>query len=126
MVSSDFGKLDARRHLTSGLSCAIAGAANGAAAKPTPAVAMKFRRFIFGLSPPVRIERGFRKPPRSSAAALLPSNETRTWDATPLLRRCVLLVSGVAALGQAVDLGQQQAGQGALEDRRRNERHQAG
>src|SRR6187551_2431710 len=47
MVSSDFGKLDAKRHFTSGIDCAIAGAARvvlAATAPPTPAVRRNLRR----------------------------------------------------------------------------------
>jgi hypothetical protein len=36
-VSSDFGKLEVRRHLISGMDCAIAGAATADAARPRPA-----------------------------------------------------------------------------------------
>ena len=46
MVSSDFGKLDVSRHLTSGLDCAIAGFAIAAAASPAPAAPRNCRRFI--------------------------------------------------------------------------------
>src|SRR3981081_3703621 len=46
MVSSDFGKLDVQRHLSSGIDCAIAGFATAAAATPTPAARRNSRRFI--------------------------------------------------------------------------------
>src|SRR6185369_7467352 len=49
-VSSDFGKLEVRRHLTSGVPCARAGAASAAvpvAAALTPAVLRNFRRCIW-------------------------------------------------------------------------------
>ena len=49
-VSSDLGKLDVRRHFTSGMLCAMAGAATVDAAAtpaaPTPAVLMNFLRCI--------------------------------------------------------------------------------
>src|SRR5665647_597837 len=47
MVSSDFGKLDVRRHFSSGLDCAIAGLAIAVAARPRPAAPINCRRFIF-------------------------------------------------------------------------------
>src|SRR6516225_4730851 len=46
MVSSDFGKLDVKRHLISGADCAIAGLATATVAAPTPALLRKSRRFI--------------------------------------------------------------------------------
>src|SRR6476620_2440899 len=46
MVSSDFGKLDVRRHLISGIDCAIAGEATAVAAAPTAETFKKSRRFI--------------------------------------------------------------------------------
>ncbi len=48
MVSRLLGKLDVRRHLTSGALCAMAGAAIvvAAAAAPRPAVAMNVRLFM--------------------------------------------------------------------------------
>src|SRR5689334_2758355 len=46
MVSSDFGKLEVRRHLSSGADWAMAGAATALAARPTPAVLRKSRRFM--------------------------------------------------------------------------------
>jgi len=49
-VSSDLGKLDVRRHFTSGMLWAIAGAATvdtaATPAAPTPAVLINFLRFI--------------------------------------------------------------------------------
>src|SRR6185295_16852997 len=43
-VSSDLGQLAVRRHFTSGMDCAIAGAATAVAARPpAPAVLMNFR-----------------------------------------------------------------------------------
>jgi hypothetical protein len=36
-VSSDFGNAEVRRHFTSGMDCAIAGAATALAAAPMPA-----------------------------------------------------------------------------------------
>src|SRR5262249_2505688 len=46
-VSSDLGKLEVRRHFSSGIDCAIAGAAIAAeAASPVPAVLMNSRRFM--------------------------------------------------------------------------------
>src|SRR3954447_19256258 len=48
MVSSDFGKLDVRRHLISGEDCAIAGETTAAvAAAPAADTFRKSRRFIF-------------------------------------------------------------------------------
>jgi len=45
--SSDFGQLVVRRHLSSGIDCAIAGAATVAApATPRPVTLMKSLRFI--------------------------------------------------------------------------------
>src|SRR3977135_3170329 len=63
MVSSDFGKLDVQRHLSSGIDCAIAGLATAAAAMPTPAASRNSRRFIGYLplaaaSAPTRTESG--------------------------------------------------------------------
>ena len=50
-VSSDFGQLVVMRHLTSGIDCAMAGAATAVeAASPTPADFRNSRRFI-GVSP---------------------------------------------------------------------------
>src|SRR6185312_8683852 len=46
MVSSDFGKLDVRRHLISGDDCAIAGEATAVAAAPAAETFKKSRRFI--------------------------------------------------------------------------------
>jgi hypothetical protein len=46
MVSSDFGKLDVRRHLISGEDCAIAGEATAVAAAPAAETFKKSRRFI--------------------------------------------------------------------------------
>src|ERR1051325_543407 len=46
MVSSDFGKLEVRRHLISGEDCAIAGAAIAVAAAPAADTFTKSRRFI--------------------------------------------------------------------------------
>src|SRR5215470_5983332 len=46
MVSSDFGKLEVRRHLISGEDWAIAGAATAVAAAPTADTFRKSRRFI--------------------------------------------------------------------------------
>jgi hypothetical protein len=37
MVSSDFGKLEVSRHLSSGIACAIAGLATAVAAAARPA-----------------------------------------------------------------------------------------
>jgi hypothetical protein len=45
-VSSDLGKLDVRRHLSSGIDCAMAGAASVLAAPPMPAVVRNFRRLM--------------------------------------------------------------------------------
>src|SRR5436190_16667993 len=46
-VSSDFGQLAARRHLSSGIDCAMAGAANVAApAAPMPVTLRKSLLFI--------------------------------------------------------------------------------
>src|ERR1700760_2422659 len=45
-VSSDFGKLDVMRHLSSGIDCAIAGEATAVAAAPTAETFKKSRRFI--------------------------------------------------------------------------------
>src|SRR3954470_15957299 len=47
-VSSDFGKLEVRRHLISGDDWAMAGAATAVAASPAPAVLMNWRRFMEG------------------------------------------------------------------------------
>src|SRR6266508_4389862 len=46
MVSSDFGKLEVRRHLISGDDCAIAGEATAVAAAPAAETFKKSRRFI--------------------------------------------------------------------------------
>jgi hypothetical protein len=46
-VSSDFGKLEVRRHFTSGEDCAIAGDATAVAAAPAADTFRKSRRFIF-------------------------------------------------------------------------------
>src|ERR1043166_1122277 len=46
MVSSDFGKLEVRRHLTSGDDCAMAGEAMAVAAAPAAETFKKSRRFI--------------------------------------------------------------------------------
>jgi hypothetical protein len=46
MVSSDFGKLDVKRHLISGEDCAIAGEATAVAAAPAAETFKKSRRFI--------------------------------------------------------------------------------
>src|SRR5256885_3462995 len=46
MVSSDFGKLDVKRHLTSGDDCAMAGEATAVAAAPAAETFKKSRRFI--------------------------------------------------------------------------------
>jgi hypothetical protein len=46
MVSSDFGKLDVKRHLISGDDCAIAGEATAVAAAPAAETFKKSRRFI--------------------------------------------------------------------------------
>src|SRR4051794_22122586 len=50
MVSSDFGKLDVRRHLISGAPCAIAGAATSVVAPATAPPLRNVRRFMMGLS----------------------------------------------------------------------------
>ena len=49
MVSSDLGKLEARRHWIFGCDCAIAGADTAPAARPTVAFFRNARRFIFSL-----------------------------------------------------------------------------
>src|SRR5437868_9534602 len=46
MVSSDFGKLEVRRHLISGDDCAMAGEATAVAAAPAAETFKKSRRFI--------------------------------------------------------------------------------
>src|SRR3954447_18920656 len=46
MVSSDFGKLDVRRHLISSDDCAMAGEATAVAAAPAAETFKKSRRFI--------------------------------------------------------------------------------
>src|SRR5271170_2590127 len=46
MVSSDFGKLEVQRHLSSGIDCAMAGLATAAAAAPMHAVLRNSRRFM--------------------------------------------------------------------------------
>src|SRR5438552_10816191 len=46
MVSSDFGKLDVRRHLISGIDCAMAGEATAVAAATAAETFKKSRRFI--------------------------------------------------------------------------------
>src|SRR5215831_15915873 len=55
MVSSDLGKLEASRHFTSGMDCAMAGAASVAlaatAAPPTPAERKNLRRCMTALLP---------------------------------------------------------------------------
>src|SRR3954468_11063007 len=59
-VSSDFGQLVGMRHFTSGIDCAMAGAATAVeAASPTPADFRNSRRFI-GVSP--WFIRGFAEP----------------------------------------------------------------
>jgi hypothetical protein len=45
-VSSDFGQLAVRRHLISGMDCAMAGAATAEPARPTPAAFRNSRRFM--------------------------------------------------------------------------------
>src|SRR5437868_5514297 len=50
-VSRLLGQLAARRHLSSGCDCAIAGAAIAAVASPTPPAVTKERRFILVLLP---------------------------------------------------------------------------
>jgi hypothetical protein len=50
MVSSDFGKLEVRRHFTSGDDCAMAGEATAVAAAPAAETFKKSRRFISSLS----------------------------------------------------------------------------
>jgi hypothetical protein len=49
MVSSDFGKLEVKRHLISGADCAIAGEATAVAAAPAAETFKKSRRFIQAL-----------------------------------------------------------------------------
>src|SRR5262249_41557783 len=77
-VSSDLGKLDVSRHLTSGMPCAMAGAAivDAAAtpAAPTPAVLTNFLRFIF-LCPP------YRTPHMASAKRRNPDTQNCLWKA---------------------------------------------
>jgi hypothetical protein len=51
-VSSDFGQLAVSRHFSSGIDCAMAGAATADAARPRPAVLMNCRRFM-AISPSV-------------------------------------------------------------------------
>src|SRR5882757_1160159 len=46
MVSSDFGKLEVSRHLSSGIPCAMAGLAIAVAAVARPAARKNSRRFI--------------------------------------------------------------------------------
>src|SRR5436309_3019457 len=46
-VSSDFGQLAVRRHLTSGMDWAMAGAASADAVTPAPAALRNSRRFIW-------------------------------------------------------------------------------
>src|SRR5215212_1270666 len=60
MVSSDFGKLDVRRHLISGDDCAIAGEATAVAAAPAAETFKKSRRFI-----QVSLRRGVSHVPRA-------------------------------------------------------------
>src|SRR5262249_38831872 len=45
-VSSDFGKLEVRRHFTSGIDCATAGMATADDATPRPAALRNSRRFM--------------------------------------------------------------------------------
>src|SRR5689334_22082014 len=61
IVSSDLGKLDARRHLISGPPCAKAGAAPAARmpAIPAPALPMNFLRSI--LTPPLLVSGTLRR-----------------------------------------------------------------
>src|SRR6187402_627217 len=49
MVSSDFGKLEARRHLISGIDCAMAGEATAATAAPAVDTFKNSRRFMWPL-----------------------------------------------------------------------------
>src|SRR4051794_26217688 len=51
MVSSDFGKLEVRRHLISGADWAIAGAATSVVAPATAPPLRNVRRFIMGSLP---------------------------------------------------------------------------
>jgi hypothetical protein len=60
MVSSDFGKLDVKRHLISGADCAIAGEATAVAAAPAAETFKKSRRFI-----QVSLRRGVSHIPRA-------------------------------------------------------------
>jgi hypothetical protein len=80
-VSSDFGKLDVMRHLTSGIDCAIAGEATAVAAAPTAETFKKSRRFIQtspydgGVSH--ILERFLRRANSMSSGALWPGALTR-------------------------------------------------
>src|SRR5262245_55991661 len=67
MVSSDFGKLEVRRHLTSGDDCAMAGEATAVAAAPAAETFKKSRRFISSLSLGRDVSRKFRRALRPAA-----------------------------------------------------------
>src|SRR5215813_2303644 len=60
MVSSDFGKLEVKRHLISGDDCAMAGEAMAVAAAPAAETFRKSRRFI-QISPWWDVSRDFRR-----------------------------------------------------------------
>src|ERR1700720_134245 len=56
MVSTDFGKLEVRRHLISGIDWATGGRATAVAAAPSPAALRNSRRFMEGV-PSVMLDR---------------------------------------------------------------------
>src|SRR5664280_2112074 len=66
MVSSDFGKLDVIRHLSSGIDCAIAGLAMSTAAAPAPSAVRNLRRFIRPLPSTVYGDWQKRPPPHGA------------------------------------------------------------
>src|SRR5262245_10730 len=70
MVSRDFGKLEVRRHLISGIDWAMAGLASAVAASPTPAARRNSRRFMQVPSPVDGDSRGDWSAQKSRRAAL--------------------------------------------------------
>src|SRR5437879_8342354 len=74
MVSSDFGKLDVRRHLISGDDCAIAGEATAVAAAPAAETFKKSRRFI-----QVSLRRGVSHIPQASSGGANSTSSGALW-----------------------------------------------
>src|SRR5437762_11288185 len=62
MVSSDFGKLEVRRHLSPGMPCAIAGAATSVVAPATAPPLRNVRRFMIGSLPESKLQTYLRGP----------------------------------------------------------------